>query len=84
MKKLLMTVSMSIGFLVLCIGTFMGFRFWPTMGRVLVASFSAYVGGLLLAVILAVTYLSNDRTNENENPEVAKTPAKEEKTHESL
>ena len=58
MRHLLFTVALSLGFVTLCVGTLLGFRLWPTLGRALVVFLGTYVGGFLVSVIIGTAYLS--------------------------
>ena len=63
MKALLSTISLSLSFITICGCIFLGMRFGPTLCRGFIVFALVYVGGLVAALVVFVTYLSAPRPN---------------------
>ena len=63
MKALLSTISLSLSFVTICGCILLGMRFGPTLFRGFIVFALVYVGGLVAALVVFVTYLSKPRPN---------------------
>ncbi|RKY76861.1 hypothetical protein DRQ07_09655 [candidate division KSB1 bacterium] len=59
MKKFLFTISLTSSIIVFCIGIFTGVRFLPAMWRSMIAFFTTYAGGLVVAMVFFTTLYSS-------------------------
>lgn len=78
MKSLLSFLALSVSFIVICGSLLAGMRIGPALQRALIVFLATYVGGLAVALLVTVTYLSSSKRTDlgqtRENPEKVQTP----------
>ncbi len=60
MKALLMAISLSLAIATMCICLFVGVRMEAALWRALIVFVVAYGGGMIVALVLTMSYLSTD------------------------
>ena len=72
MKRFLYAISLVISTVVFCLGMLKGVRILPALGRSLIAFFTTYAGGLVVAMIFFTTYYSQNKKERNMEKEIKK------------
>jgi hypothetical protein len=77
-KSLLSFLALSVSFIVICGSLLAGMRIGPVLQRAVVVFLATYVGGLAVALLVTVMYLSSSKRSSfghtRENPEKVQIP----------
>lgn len=68
MKALLMVISLSLAIATMCICLFLGVRMEAAFWRAIIVFAVAYGGGMIVALVLTMTYLSTETDTEPATP----------------